>query len=70
MREIKFRAWNKISKELNYQDEDGYIDKCYLGDNGYHQSTANMTKANNINECCVMQYTGLKDINGVEIYDS
>lgn len=51
MREIKFRAWSKISKSMCY--EDSGIPLKVIGDDRYE----------------LMQYTGLKDKNGKEIYD-
>ena len=69
MREIKFRCWNKISGEMQYQAEDGFINRAYMGDNGYYQTTANIKKLSSLPECELMQYTGLKDKNGVEIYE-
>lgn len=69
MRDIKFRAYNKVSKKINYQDEMGYIDGCYLGSNGANQTTSNIYSASKRDSCVVMQFTGLKDKNGIEIYE-
>lgn len=58
MREIKFRGWDEKNKEMVYN--------------------INLLFSNHLNECfeeyeeCglkIMQYTGLKDKNGVEIYE-
>lgn len=58
MREIKFRAWNEKNKEMIYN--------------------INLLFSNHLNDCfeeyeeCglkIMQYTGLKDKNGKEIYE-
>lgn len=54
MREIKFRAWDEINKEMVYQS---------TGCNG-------MTNSKILQRYeIVMQYTGLKDKNGKEIYE-
>jgi uncharacterized phage protein (TIGR01671 family) len=56
-REIKFRAWNKYSKpnKMVQPKEGDFI--------GWHAPS-------NWNECYeVMQFTGLKDKNGKEIYE-
>jgi len=67
MREIKFRVWNEIN-EMLYPDGNGYFDDgknfvidglgelIYLDDN----STPNGI---------LMQFTGLKDKNGIDIYE-
>lgn len=56
MREIKFRAWNKVTKEM-YNDA---INNC-------KDSFDLVLKHPQIYK--VMQYTGLKDKNGKEIYE-
>ena len=56
MREIKFRAWNKISKTM-------YGNSIYNCKDSFDMQL----KHPQIYE--LMQYTGLKDKNGVKIYE-
>lgn len=58
MREIKFRAWHEETKNMNKPNSlsELLIDCC-------------MSNEDEFSEFIFMQYTGLKDKNGIEIYE-
>ena len=71
MSKIKFRMWNKDKQEMiTWQNEDASYCICLNGEIKaiQHGSTPfNVTLPKNLE---VMQYTDLKDSQGVEIYES
>lgn len=68
MREIKFRAWTGSKMEYNLVV--GRLGAFYVASFDQNDS-ASLSSANTIypKETPVMQFTGLKDKNGVEIYE-
>ena len=63
MREIKFRAWDKQEKKMVYDVEDAYDDYPIDTTSSFGEMLDCPYFYN------VMQYTGLKDKNGKEIYE-
>lgn len=60
MREIKFRAWSNFYK--------GWVESFCIKDGRVHLGSA-VYIGNQVKDAILMQYTGLLDKNGAEIYE-
>ncbi len=65
MREIKFRFWDKENKKMIYGAEETYD----YGASGIPIMEDNFGLLLKNSGECVMQYVGVKDENGVEVYE-
>lgn len=64
MRELKFRAWDKYRKRMVFplSDEGQWF-------NGVVSARSSYCNSGGLYDMPLMQFTGLKDKNGVEIYE-
>ena len=69
MRDIRFRAWDKVNKNMHFSRNVQEIRFDHRHGDGYSVVVEGNSPLLNNNDIELMQYTGLKDKNGKEIYE-
>ena len=63
MREIKFRVWSNGRKEMTE------VESIHFKGNAVYLTSKYLRLVTNLDETELMQFTGLQDCNGVDIYE-